>query len=117
MVEVNRAALRALRVSEEQRFVDAHPRSRALFERARATLVGGVPMNWMQRWPGGVPIFVEEASGAHFVDVDGHSYIDFCLGDTGAMTGHSPVATTDAIARQARRGITTMLPTEDAIAV
>jgi glutamate-1-semialdehyde 2,1-aminomutase len=117
MAEVNRSRLRELHASEERRFVDAHPRSRALFERARATLIGGVPMNWMQRWPGGVPIFVEEASGAHFVDVDGHTYIDFCLGDTGAMTGHSPVATTDAIARQARRGITTMLPTEDAIAV
>jgi glutamate-1-semialdehyde 2,1-aminomutase len=117
MSEVNRARLRELRVEEEERFVAAHPRSLALFERAQATLVGGVPMNWMKRWPGGFPIFVEEASGAHFVDVDGHTYVDFCLGDTGAMTGHSPPPTTDAIARQARRGITTMLPTEDAIAV
>ncbi len=117
MAEVNRERLRELRASENQRFLDAHPRSLALSERARKTLVGGVPMNWMQRWPGGVPIFVEEASGAHFVDVDGHSYIDFCLGDTGAMTGHSPPATAAAIARQAARGITTMLPTDDAIAV
>jgi glutamate-1-semialdehyde 2,1-aminomutase len=117
MAEVKRDRLRELRVSEEQRFLDTHPRSRARFERAKATLVGGVPMNWMQRWPGGIPIFVEEASGAHFIDVDGHTYIDFCLGDTGAMTGHSPPATTAAIARQAGRGITTMLPTDDAIAV
>src|SRR5712691_7063063 len=63
MTDVNRALLRELRVSEEQRFLDTHPRSLALFEQAKATLVGGVPMNWMQRWPGGVPIFVEEASG------------------------------------------------------
>lgn len=117
MAEVDRERLRELRRSEQQRFVDAHPRSLALFERAKATLVGGVPMNWMQRWPGGVPVFVEEAHDAHFVDVDGHTYIDFCLGDTGAMAGHAPAATVDAIARQARRGITTMLPTEDAIAV
>ena len=117
MAEVNRQRLRELRAAEQLRFVDAHPRSLALFERAKQTLVGGVPMNWMQRWPGGIPVFVEEAGGAHFVDVDGHTYVDFCLGDTGAMTGHSPVATTDAIARQARRGITTMLPTDDAIAV
>ena len=117
MAEVNRARLRELRSAEQRRFLDTHPRSLALFERAKATLVGGVPMNWMQRWPGGIPVFVEEASAAHFVDVDGHSYIDFCLGDTGAMTGHAPPATVEAIARQARRGITTMLPTEDAIAV
>src|SRR2546423_1974875 len=117
MAGVNRARVSALRADEERRFLDAHPRSRALFERAKATLNGGVPMSWMQRWPGGVPIFVAEASGSHFVDVDGHSYIDFCLGDTGAMTGHAPAATVDAIARQACRGITTMLPTEDAIAV
>ena len=117
MAQVNRTRLRELRASEEQQFLDAHPRSLALFERAKSTLVGGVPMNWMQRWPGGIPIFVEEAGDAHFVDVDGHTYIDFCLGDTGAMTGHAPAATVDAIARQAARGITTMLPTEDAIVV
>jgi glutamate-1-semialdehyde 2,1-aminomutase len=117
MAEVDRTRLRELRKLEEQRFLDAHPRSLELFERAKASLVGGVPMNWMQRWPGGVPVFVDEAGGAHFVDVDGHTYIDFCLGDTGAMTGHAPAATVEAIARQARRGITTMLPTEDAIVV
>ncbi|MDQ1467075.1 MAG: glutamate-semialdehyde -aminomutase, partial [Actinomycetota bacterium] len=117
MAEVDRTRLRELRKLEEQRFLDAHPQSFALFERAKASLVGGVPMNWMQRWPGGLPVFVDEAGGAHFVDVDGHTYIDFCLGDTGAMTGHAPATTVEAIARQARRGITTMLPTEDAIVV
>ena len=118
MAEVNRARLRELRPSENSGSSTTHPRSLALFERAKATLVGGVPMNWMQRWPGGIPIFVDEARGAHFVDVDGHSYIDFCLGDTGAMTGHAPPATVEAIARAGRAaGITTMLPTEDAIAV
>src|SRR3954453_14941978 len=106
---VRREGLRELRRAEEQRFVDAHPRSDALFERAQATLVGGVPMNWMKRWPGGFPIFVAEAEGAHFTDVDGHAYVDFCLGDTGAMTGHSPAPTVAALARQAARGITTML--------
>jgi glutamate-1-semialdehyde 2,1-aminomutase len=117
MAEVSRERVRELRASEQRRFVASHPRSLARFEQAKASLVGGVPMNWMQRWPGGVPVFVAKADGAHFVDVDGLSYVDFCLGDTGAMTGHSPAATVDAIARQAARGITTMLPTEDAIAV
>ena len=71
-------------------------------------------MNWMKKWAGKFPVFVAEAHGAHFQDVDGHDYIDLCLGDTGAMTGHSPSPATAAIARQANHGITLMLPTEDA---
>ena len=102
---------------ELERFRAEHPRSLELAERARRNLLGGVPMNWMVRWPGGFPVFVAEAEGARFVDVDGHEYIDLCLGDTGAMTGHAPAPTVAAIDRQAPRGITLMLPTEDALSV
>jgi glutamate-1-semialdehyde aminotransferase len=69
----------------------------------------------MVKWAGPFPLFVEAARGAHFSDVDGHEYVDFCLGDTGAMAGHGPEATIRAVERQLRRGITHMLPTEDAI--
>ena len=93
---------------EIQQFRDDHPRSLALFERATNSLLAGVPMNWMVQWAGGFPIFVETASGAHFTDVDGHEYIDFCLGDTGAMAGHGAPATVAAVERQVHgRGITT----------
>ncbi len=114
---VDRNRLAALLRSEEERFAAEHPRSRELSERARGSLLGGVPMNWMARWPGRFPVFVERAEGAHVVDVDGREYVDFCLGDTGAMTGHAPPATVAAIAEQARAGLSMMLPTEDAIAV
>jgi glutamate-1-semialdehyde 2,1-aminomutase len=107
--------LAELHAREEARFVEAHPRSRALAEQARATMFEGVPMPWMQKWPGGFPVFVREAEGAHFVDVDGIEYVDFCLGDTGAMTGHAPGPTLRAIAEQSARGITSMLPSEDAL--
>ncbi len=100
---------------EQRRFAAEHPRSQELFERARESLLGGVPMSWMVRWAGSFPLFVREAQGARFTDVDGHEYVDLCLGDTGAMTGHAPPATVMAIAEQARRGITLMLPTEDAL--
>jgi len=100
---------------EEERFVAEHPKSHALFERAKRSLLSGVPMHWMVRWAGGFPVFVGEAHGARFRDVDGHEYLDLCLGDTGAMSGHSPKAVVDAVARQAARGITLMLPTEDAL--
>ena len=107
--------LAELHAREEARFAETHPRSRALAEQARETLFEGVPMPWMQKWPGGFPVFVREAKGAHFVDVDGIEYVDFCLGDTGAMTGHAPEPTVRAIAEQAARGITSMLPSEDAL--
>jgi glutamate-1-semialdehyde 2,1-aminomutase len=112
---IDRGRLKNLLAAEQERFDTAHPRSRALFERAKKSLLGGVPMNWMVRWAWTFPIFVREAAGAHFTDVDGHRYLDLCLGDTGAMTGHAPAASVEAIAAQARRGITFMLPTEDAV--
>ncbi len=80
-------------------------------------MLAGVPMHWMVRWAGGFPVFAAEAHGARFRDVDGIEYVDFCLGDTGAMAGHSPEPTVRAVAGQAARGITLMLPSEDALFV
>lgn len=113
---LDRARLGRLTASEADRFRSAHPRSAALFERARGSLLDGVPMNWMVKWASPFPPFVEEAAGAHFRCVDGHDYVDLCLGDTGAMAGHGPAPTIAAVAAQLRRGITHMLPTDDAIA-
>jgi glutamate-1-semialdehyde 2,1-aminomutase len=117
MKTIDRSRLQSLMQREQKKFVDEHPKSKALFERARKSLVAGVPMNWMVKWAGAFPPFVREAQGAEFFDVDGLRYIDFCLGDTGAMTGHSPSATVKAAEEQIRRGITLMLPGEDAIIV
>src|SRR5712671_3371872 len=117
MKAIDRARLKSLMQREQQRFVSERPKSKALFERAGKSLLGGVPMNWMIKWAGAFPPFVREAQGAQFYDVDGLRYIDFCLGDTGAMTGHSPFATVKAVEEQCKRGITLMLPYEDAIFV
>lgn len=117
MKTIDRNRLQSLMQREQKKFVDERPKSKALFERARNSLLAGVPMNWMIKWAGAFPPFVREAQGAHFFDVDGHRYTDFCLGDTGAMTGHSPFATVKAAEEQMRRGITLMLPGEDAIVV
>jgi glutamate-1-semialdehyde 2,1-aminomutase len=114
---LDRTRLQSLMQREQRKFVDERPKSKALFERASKSLLAGVPMNWMVKWAGAFPPFVREAQGAHFLDVDGHRYTDFCLGDTGAMTGHSPSATVKAVEEQARRGITLMLPGEDSILV
>jgi glutamate-1-semialdehyde 2,1-aminomutase len=107
--------LSQLLAAETRRFEEQHPRSRALFQRARGSLLDGVPMHWMRRWPGGFPVFVESARGGYLTDVDGRRYLDLCLGDTAAMSGHAPHATVEAIRRQAERGCSTMLPTEDVV--
>lgn len=111
---IDRARLAALHEAERKSFEDAHPRSRELALEARRSLLSGVPMPWMTRWPGSFPLTVASAEGSRFVDVDGIEYDDFCLGDTGAMTGHALASVADALDAQARRGITTMLPSPDA---
>jgi glutamate-1-semialdehyde 2,1-aminomutase len=114
---INREHLKALQKEEMERFISRTPKSAALFEKAKGVMPGGVPMSWMSKWPGKYPLFVESAKGAHFIDVDGNEYIDLCLGDTGSMTGHSPKPTVDAISAQLSKGMTAMLPTDDAVAV
>ena len=91
------------------------PRSRELFE-ASDHLLGRVPMTWMNKWSGGYPLYLQNAKGNRIIDVDGNEYIDFALGDTGAMAGHSPDPTVAAVNERigVEGGITTMMPSEDA---
>jgi len=112
---IHRRKLHELLIAEDATFAERHPRSRELFEQAHAHLFDGVPMNWMTRWASPFPVFVQEARGPNFTCVDGHTYVDFCLGDTGAMTGHSPEPTVRAVRNQLEHGITTMLPSDTAL--
>ena len=114
MTEIDRARLQDLMERERATFRERHPQSGLLAEDAKGSLLFGVPMNWMTRWPGDYAVFVDRAEGARFWDVDGNAFIDFCLGDTGGMAGHAPKASVEAIAEQAAKGITLMLPTQDA---
>ena len=111
---MNRDHLRDLLAEERETFAADHPRSKAAYDAARPHLLGGVPMTWMNLAAGGFPLYLDHAQGARVTDLDGHTYVDFALGDTGAMAGHSPPATVEAIARQSTKGITAMMPTEDA---
>ncbi|HSE70275.1 MAG TPA: aspartate aminotransferase family protein [Nocardioidaceae bacterium] len=112
---IDRSRLQQLRKQEESRFVESHPESARLAEQAAEHLLAGVPMPWMTRWPGAFPVFFDRASGARFTDVDGHEYVDFCLGDTGAMTGHALPEVAEAVYARAHTGFTTMLPSPDAV--
>ena len=115
MPAIDRARLADLLAAEQAHYTEAHPRSRALFEQADH-LFGRVPMTWMNKWSGGFPLYLDHARGNRISDVDGHTYVDFALGDTGAMAGHSPRATVEAVGRRMGDlgGITTMLPSADA---
>jgi glutamate-1-semialdehyde 2,1-aminomutase len=112
---INRELLNKRLLEEREHFAATHPRSKEMFERAKGSLLGGVPMNWMVRWAGDFPLFISSGKGARFHDVDGHEYVDLCLGDTGTMTGHAPAATVAAIRAQSEKGFTFMLPGEDAV--
>ncbi|MGA1376724.1 MAG: aminotransferase class III-fold pyridoxal phosphate-dependent enzyme, partial [Ilumatobacteraceae bacterium] len=103
MTGIDRSVLAGLMAQETDRFVTTHPRS-GEHARSASSLVGGVPMPWMRRWPGPFPLVLEAANGARFTDIDGHEYVDLCLGDTGAMTGHAHPAVGRAIAEQLGRG-------------
>jgi glutamate-1-semialdehyde 2,1-aminomutase len=111
----NQAALLA---AERAEFATRNPSSHAASHTA-THLFGRVPMTWMAKAAGGFPLYLDRAHGAHVTDLDGHELVDFCLGDTGAMAGHSPAPTVAAVtARFADAGgATAMMPTEDAIAV
>lgn len=117
MVEYsNRAKLADLWRAETEVFRAARPASEKLWHAATPHLPDGVPMLWMAKWPGPWPVYVRDARGSHFTDVDNIDHVDFCLGDTGAMCGHAPPASVRAISAQLAKGSTFMLPTEDAAA-
>jgi glutamate-1-semialdehyde aminotransferase len=112
---INDEQLTRLFAEEVDLFTKSHPRAMQLAERAGASLVGRVPMSWMQRWASPVPPYAASAHGAEIIDVDGLTYLDFALGDTAAMAGHAPAAVVRAITEQIAQGSTTMLPSEAAI--
>ena len=113
---MNRDRLRALLDRERATYARTHPRSAAAYAEGQSHLLGGVPMTWMNMAAGGFPLYLRSARGSRVTDIDDREYIDFALGDTGAMAGHSPQPTVEAVVRriQDEGGITAMMPTYDA---
>ncbi len=114
---VSAARIAAVRVREAETFSAARPKTIAALQSGTAAFLDGVPMLWMKDWPQPFPMLVAEAKGAVLIDHDGNRLDDFCLGDTGSMFGHSPEPVARALAEQAARGLTYMLPTTDALDV
>jgi glutamate-1-semialdehyde 2,1-aminomutase len=117
VIDADAGRVEALLHDEQRRFDELHPKSLKLNRDAERRFLFGVPMPWMLAWPGRAPVFVQEAHGATLRDVDANEYVDFCLGDTASMTGHAPAATVAAATAQLGRGLSLMLPIEDALGV
>ncbi len=112
---IDRDKLAAALEVERATHAERTPGSKELFDQADH-LFGRVPMTWMNKWSGGYPLYLDTAHGNRITDVDGNEYVDFALGDTGSMAGHSPQATVSAVQRRIGElgGITTMMPSADA---
>lgn len=100
---------------EARRFAASRPKAKAALDKRAGNFLDGVPLHWMKDWPMPHLPLVAKAKGARITDIDGYEIDDFCLGDTGSMFGHSPAPVAKAIRQQATRGLTYMLPTEDAL--
>ncbi len=116
-LKITDSAIQAMLERETKLYVQRNPKSLALSVKASSNWLRGVPMHWMVDWGLPYPLFVEKTQGATLTDVDGHDYSDFCLGDTGAMFGHSPKVVAEVLAAEAQNGFTTMLPSPDALEV
>lgn len=115
---IDEARVASLFTQEVTRYQAANPKSEELNRKGRETMLHGTPLHWMSQWPGPFPIGIQSAHGAQLTDIDGHSYVDFCMGDSGAFFGHGNEAVASAIADfVTTRGATMMLPSEDSIAV
>ena len=111
---ISEAAISAMLAREKALFTQRNPASQRLSEDTARNWLRGVPMHWMVDWGMPFPLFVAKAEGVDVTDADGNRYVDFCLGDTGAMFGHSPPAVVEALRREAANGFTTMMPSTSA---
>ena len=111
------ASVEAMLTREKAHFLQRNPKSRTLAEESSRYWLRGVPMHWMVDWGTPFPLFVQRASGVDLTDADGNSYVDFCLGDTAAMFGHSPPEIARTLRQASEDGFTTMLPSPDAAIV
>ena len=86
----------------ESRFVERHPGSQRLYQRARQRFPGGVTHD--NRYLRPFPVAFAEAQGCHKIDVDGHDYIDYVMGHGALLLGHSHPAVVQAVREQVARG-------------
>ena len=114
-IQIDRERIRELTEREERALNERTPRSQQMYERARASLAGGVASSYQVREPW--PIYLERGEGARVWDVDGNELYDFHNGFGSMTQGHAHPAITEAVERRVRLGTHFAAPTEDAVVV
>ena len=112
---IDRARITELTEREASALNERTPRSREMYERARAALAGGVASSYQLREPW--PIYLDRGEGARVWDVDGNEMLDFHNGFGSMTQGHAHDAISRAIEKRVRLGTHFAAPTEDAIVV
>ena len=114
-IEIARSRVLELIDREAARLDERTSGSKAMYERARRTLAGGVASSYQAREPW--PIYLSHGQGPRVWDVDGNEYLDFHNG-FGAMTqGHAHPAVIAAVRERVSLGTHFAAPTEDAVVV
>ena len=111
---VDRGRVSALYERERASYIAARPRTLGLWRRGEASMPNGVPMSWLRNSFDPVPMWVDEGSGSHFRDVDGHDYLDTNIADMSMFTGYAPEPVVRAVSQRMALGSQFMAPTEDA---
>jgi glutamate-1-semialdehyde 2,1-aminomutase len=113
--ELDRSRIRALTEREQARLDERTTGSRAMYERARRTLVGGVASSYQLRNPW--PIYLSHGRGSKVWDVDGNEMLDFHNGFGSMVQGHAHPVIEEAVKRRLPLGTHFAAPTEDALVV
>ncbi|MBS7633638.1 aminotransferase class III-fold pyridoxal phosphate-dependent enzyme, partial [Candidatus Bathyarchaeota archaeon] len=77
-------------------------RSKTLYERAQKVLPEGV--SYRIRFFDPYPFYTARSKGSKLYDVDGNEYVDFWLGHTALILGHSPPPVVKAVKEQLEKG-------------
>jgi glutamate-1-semialdehyde 2,1-aminomutase len=100
---------------QEALLLAGQPRSRALSDRARSSLAGGVTSSWQITRP--QAMWISHGVGSKIVDADGIEYVDLHGGYGVGAVGHAHPAIVEAVSRRVREGTHFAQPTEDALIV
>ena len=104
-----------LKAREDVLFIETHPRCIETSHRAERVMPNGVPMSWLRTSYDHPPLWVDDAKGARFRDVDGNEYADFNIADMSMFGGYGPEPVVEAVAKRMAAGSQFLLPSEDSI--
>src|SRR2546429_4338880 len=113
--DLDRARIAELTEREQRRLDERTQGSRALYERARRALSGGVASAYQAREPW--PIYLSHGRGSHVWDVDGTEMVDFHNGFGSMVQGHAHPAIVEAVQKRVELGTHLAPPTEGGVAV